>query len=142
MIAASLMLLAWAIEILMGWPNRLFRIVRHPVVWMGGLISLLDRQLNRERFGAAMRYALGTVSSLVVLGLVTAIALGISRALPATWWGLGIEALIASSLLASRSLYTHVKAVAVPLLANNISSARQAVSPRRARAGLLDWRHR
>ena len=128
MITAALMLLAWAIEILIGWPSRVFAIVRHHVVWIGSLISLLDRQLNQDRFSAQARYALGVVSSLTVVSAATGVAVAISWALPATWWGWMIEGLIASSFLASRSLYAHVSAVATPLLKQDIDAARHAVS--------------
>ncbi|MEM8920491.1 MAG: adenosylcobinamide-phosphate synthase CbiB, partial [Pseudomonadota bacterium] len=44
------------------------------------------------------------------------------------WWGVALEALIAASLVASRSLYTHVAAVAAPMAKNDLARARRAVA--------------
>ena len=120
MTAISLMLGAWAIEVGFGWPGWLFRWVRHPVVWIGTLISAFDQWFNHAELEHRVRYVLGMGSSLVVVAIVTCIAIAISLALPDAWWAWLIEAAIASSLLASRSLYEHVKAVAAPLETDRI----------------------
>ena len=39
--------LSLAIERPLGYPDRLFRAIGHPVTWIGALISCLDRTLNR-----------------------------------------------------------------------------------------------
>ncbi len=122
------MLLAWLVEATIGWPNWLFERIRHPVVWIGALISALERGLNQTQSSHTSRYASGAVSCLIVISIVTCLACLISLALPNTPFGIACEALIASSLLASRSLYTHVVAVAKPLCAGDISAARTAVS--------------
>ncbi|MEM8634986.1 MAG: adenosylcobinamide-phosphate synthase CbiB [Pseudomonadota bacterium] len=128
MSAATLMLLAWAIEAAFGWPEWLYKRIRHPVVWIGALISSCDATLNRTRWSHYVRYLAGVITTLLVIIIVTGIAVFISARLPANWWGMAIEASIASSLIASRSLYTHVAAVARPLASGDIDSARKAVS--------------
>lgn len=124
---ASLMLLALVIEAAFGWPKPLFRAIRHPVVWIGSLIRILDKNLNRRRYSAQKRRLHGVLAAAVVVMTITAIAMLISNSLPATSWGLATEAMIASSLLASRSLYQHVLAVAEPL-ETDLPAARKAVS--------------
>ncbi len=119
---------AWAIEILVGWPDGLFRRVRHPVVWIGALIGWLDRRLNHAALPHAVRYIGGAITTVTTLVCVTAMAVLISRALPNTLWGYLIEAVIASSLIASRSLYAHVAAVFTPLAATDLDAARGAVA--------------
>jgi adenosylcobinamide-phosphate synthase len=128
MSTALLMLAAWAIEALFGWPDWLFRLVRHPVVWFGAIVRWLERRLNREHWAHAARYVGGAVSSLLAISLATGLAWLISSALADTGTGFVLEAMIASSLLASRSLFEHVANVARPLASGDIDSARRSVS--------------
>ncbi|MEM7460409.1 MAG: cobalamin biosynthesis protein, partial [Pseudomonadota bacterium] len=99
-----LMLAAWATEVALGWPAWLFARIRHPVVWMGALIELCDRQLNRPKWTHPVRYVSGAVTTLVVVSIVTGLAWGLSVSLPKSWWGILLQIIIASSLIASRSL--------------------------------------
>lgn len=137
MICASLMLTAWATEAIFGYPHWLHRRIRHPVVWMGALIDWLDRTLNRPGAGHARRYFLGMATTLVTVALTTTAGL-IVAALPSTsppgsppyltlaaWLA---QALIASSLIASRSLYIHVAAVADALASDDLAGARTALA--------------
>lgn len=128
MSAPTLMLAAWAIEAAFGWPDWLFRWIRHPVVWIGALIGKLEQALNRKSWPHGVRYVAGLVTSLTVIALVSMVASLVALALPNTWGGFLIEATIASSLLASRSLYSHVANVARPLAAGELEHARHAVS--------------
>lgn len=124
----GLMLLAWTLEIVLGWPDGLYRRIGHPVVWFAGLVSTLERTLNRKVWSHRARYGAGMVSALLAVGAATLIAAGIAALVPKTWWGVVLEALIASSLLASRSLHAHVDAVARPLASGDLARARHAVS--------------
>ena len=128
MSAPALMLLAWAVELSFGWPGWLYRRIRHPVVWIGVLIEALDKTINREVWRPSTRYLAGTVTTLLIVALTTAIAAGLTTGLPKTWWGVAVQAAIASSLIASRSLHEHVAAVARPLSAGDLTRARTAVS--------------
>ncbi|MEM7493651.1 MAG: adenosylcobinamide-phosphate synthase CbiB [Pseudomonadota bacterium] len=128
MTPAALMLLAWAFELVFGWPDWLYQRLRHPVAWLGALISGLERVLNRPEWAKSVRYGAGVVTTCVCIGAATGMAWLIVVILPGTWWGFALQALIASSLIASRSLHRHVRAVASPLIAGDLSQARQAVS--------------
>lgn len=125
---AWLMLSALVIEAAVGWPKVLYQWIRHPVVWMGALISYLERTLNQSHFSAQTRQALGTLTTLLVVAVVTVIAVLVSYALARVSWGFALEAVIASSLIASRSLYEHVLAVAGPLQNSDMPAAREAIS--------------
>ncbi len=122
------MLLAWVIEILVGWPDWIYARVKHPVVWIGGLISSLERRLNQSKSTQQVRYVSGALAGVFVVTTVAGLAAMISAILPNTVWGIFCEALIASSLLASRSLFVHVKAVAKTLGSGDLRAAREAVS--------------
>ena len=60
---AMLMLAAWLVEALFGYPDWLLRRIRHPVVWIGALIGGLDRALNRPALGHAWRFGLGAAAT-------------------------------------------------------------------------------
>lgn len=122
------MLAAWGIEFICGWPSWLFQRIRHPVVWFGALVSVFDQVLNQPRWSHPLRYVSGLVSTLILVAAATGAAISIARLFPDTVGGVAIEAVIASSLIASRSLYTHVSAVARPLLHSDLPTAREAVS--------------
>ena len=125
---AVTMLLGWAMEAAVGWPGGVYRRIRHPVVWIGWLVTRLDITLNRERLGSGWRTLAGALAASTVIFATWAVATAVTALLPDGPPGVAVEALIAASLLASRSLYEHVSAVAESLGANSITSARQAVS--------------
>lgn len=122
------MLIAFAIENLFGWPDWLYRLIRHPVVWLGALVSVLEKQLNQDSFSASMRFALGLAATLLVISAASACAWAVETTLPATMIGLACQGVLASSLLAPRSLRDHVREVSIPLAAGDIENARSAVS--------------
>ncbi len=128
MSAAALMLLAWTFEIVLSWPGWLYRRIGHPVGWFGALVSVCDGKLNRKGWSHQARYAAGVACTLACIGVAISIAIGLVFILPQTWWGYALEGLIASALIASRSLYAHVDAVARPLAGGDLEAARKAVS--------------
>ena len=128
MTPALLMLSAWAIEATFGWPHWLFRLIRHPVVWFGVLVGLIERALNQLHWPYAVRYLLGALTSLTTIFIAVSFACFVELGLPDGWPGFAVEAVLASSLIASRSLYQHVESVARPLLKGEMDAARSAVS--------------
>ena len=128
MFASNLVLVTAAllIEAAAGYPNAVFRAIRHPVVWIGALIAWLDRQLNRPRNGRLR----GVLALLLVLASAAAAAAFLSsfvRAALPGWAGLALLAVPASSMLAQGSLAAHVAAVAAALR-QGLPQARAAVS--------------
>ncbi len=61
-------------ELGLGYPDRLFRAIGHPVTWLGRLIAFADRALNRATDSDERRRMAG-IAALVVVVLVPA-ALG------------------------------------------------------------------
>jgi adenosylcobinamide-phosphate synthase len=101
------------------------------VAWLGALLAWLDRRLNREAAPAWSRRGAGVLAVFVLLAVsVVPAALAQWAALAALprWIGLAVLAIVASSLLAQRSLYTHVRAVAEALQHGGLDSGRTAVS--------------
>ncbi|TMV59663.1 cobalamin biosynthesis protein, partial [Thioclava sp. BHET1] len=122
------MLAALAVDAALGWPEALYRRIGHPVTWLGRLIAACDRSWNRDGAPPALRRAAGILAALFVIGLTVVLAALVQAALPKSWIGSLILGLLAWPLVAARSLETHVRAVATPLLAGDLAGARQAVS--------------
>ncbi len=120
------------LELAVGYPQALIRGIGHPVTWIGQLIGLLDRGLNIDRLGYAHRRAHGVFAVIVLLfvvgGVATAVALGIEWALAPLPFGLPLTALLASSLIAQRSLDRHVADVAAALETSGLDAGRRAVA--------------
>jgi len=124
----QILLLALALEAAFGYPQVLLRTLRHPVVWMGLLIERLDAQLNRAADREGVRRALGAAGLAFLLLLSGALAFAIAKGARALPFGWLLEAVLAASLLAQRSLFDHVAAVARELERGELASAREAVA--------------
>ena len=122
----AILALALAIEAAAGYPDRLYRLLGHPVTWIGRGIAGLDARLNR---GAARRAA-GVAALLLLVGAVAGVALALT-ALAGSAGRLGgilVLAALAASLPAQRSLDDHVARVARDLGADGLAGGRRAVS--------------
>lgn len=119
--------LALLAEVAVGYPDRLFRAVGHPVTWIGRLIAVLDRALNDPAQSPARRKAGGVVALAVIVAASGVPAWAVATLL-GTGAGLVATALLASSLLAQRSLGQHVGAVAEALETGGLDAGRKAVS--------------
>jgi adenosylcobinamide-phosphate synthase len=125
---AVLALLAMLIELVAGYPQWLVDTIGHPVTWMGALIRTLDRSLNHESATPDRRRAAGIVAVLRLLVIVGAIAFVIGHELLRLPYGLFAVAILASTLIAQRSLHSHVADVAIALESGDIAAARTSVS--------------
>lgn len=124
-----LLVLALLLEAALGFPQGLYARIGHPVTWLGALIGRLDRGLNRDAASFAARKLAGVVALAILLAITSAVAL------PLTWLcrligplGLLPLALLASTLLAQRSLYEHVERVAEGLEKGGLAGGRRAVA--------------
>jgi len=126
--AVALTLLALLIEAMAGYPDRLVRSIGHPVIWVGGLIAVLERRWNRETAAPALRRTLGAVAVVLLVGIVGVAAFIIERGLLLLPFGLLGAAILGSTLIAQRSLHQHVARVADALDSAGLASGREAVS--------------
>ena len=118
--------MALFIEAAIGYPDALYRVAGHPVTWIGALLARLEARLNR---GGARGRRLNGVATLVVLLAASALpAWALQQALSSSALGVVALAFLASSLLAQRSLYEHVKAVADALDKTGLPAGQRAVS--------------
>ncbi len=109
------LLIAYILEAAFGYPKFIYNKIKHPVVWMGALISRLELKYNTRH---TSRIA-GIFALLILLAVTLAVTLAIQK-----FGNIYIEAVLMASLLASRSLYEHVNAVYAALRQNNLQLAR------------------
>ncbi|WFU22418.1 adenosylcobinamide-phosphate synthase CbiB [Bradyrhizobium sp. CB1717] len=125
---AGAMVVAMAVDVLLGWPLWLFARIGHPVTWLGRLIGAIDTGWNRSSDAPGVRRTAGVVGALAVIALSVAIGWGLQSLLPWGWAQIVLVGVLAWPLVALRSLHDHVAAVARPLQAGDIAAAREAVS--------------
>lgn len=109
--APLVLLLALLLDALLGDPDWLYRRLPHPVALIGRAISAGERW-NHERASRRSRFWRGCALTLGVAALSGLLAWAIHRLLQELSWGWLLEALIASTLIAGRGLYDHVRSVA------------------------------
>jgi adenosylcobinamide-phosphate synthase len=126
-LSVTLTFLALLIEALVGYPDRLVGAIGHPVTWIGALIARLDAGLNHTGASPRARRFAGVVSLAIVVVVAAAAAAIVERALSLLSLGMLLTALAASTLIAQRSLYAHVAAVATALERDGLAAGRAAV---------------
>ena len=124
----SLALMAVLIEAVVGYPDALYRRIGHPVGWIGALIARLDADLNRAAAAFGARRLAGVAALVLILAAAGACAGGFSFVSLLGLPGLVILAVLASTLVAQRSLDSHVAAVATALERGGLDAGRHAVA--------------
>lgn len=119
--------LALLIERLVGYPPFLLRFIRHPVIWMGGLIAFLESRLNHPDDLGAERRRSGILALVILLVATLAIASLIRWGLWQVPFGWIVEAVFAATLFAQKELGRAVRAVADGL-DRSLADGRRAVS--------------
>jgi adenosylcobinamide-phosphate synthase len=127
MTTLTLAAIAILFERLIGYPAVLQKFIGHPVQWFGAMIASADKSLNnmptnptQSRFGGAL--------ALVLVLLATALpAWLVSQVLERFTAGPVIEALLATTLIAQKSLRQHVLEV-YRALSNSLQDGRIAVA--------------
>lgn len=127
----SVACLACAIEAVFGYPAWLFRLIGHPVTWVGALIARLDHRLNHSNDTPRRRKLKGIITLGLLMSLPVLIVLLSLKLLSLIATPLEIhilEGLVASTLIAQRSLWEHVRAVLYGLKLEDLAGGRKAVS--------------
>jgi adenosylcobinamide-phosphate synthase len=120
--------LALVIEATLGYPPVLLRSIGHPVSWIGTLIDTLECRFNRPCASARVRRLRGLTVLAAVLAVTTVVAFGVEHMLLPLPFGTIAVALLASTLLAQRSLHDHVAHVARALDDEGLAGGRAAVA--------------
>jgi adenosylcobinamide-phosphate synthase len=127
----GLALAAAAIEAVVGYPDRLFRAIGHPVTWIARVITWADRTWNSGGASDLQQRLQGVLLLLLLVGgslLSGLLVVGLLHLLLPTALAFAVCAFLASALLAQRSLDSHVKAVADALERRGLAAGREAVA--------------
>lgn len=116
-------LLDWVV----GGMTWIYKVIPHPVAMIGAIIGRLDRKLNREGRSEGARKIRGALTSLFVISLAIGIGYAVQRGLERLPHGWLAEVVIVAVLLAQRSLFDHVGAVAKGLKQNGLKGGREAI---------------
>jgi adenosylcobinamide-phosphate synthase len=116
-----------AVDGVFGDMPAVFRRVQHPIVLAGRVISFFDRKLNRETRSEASRHYRGIITVIFLVGAAAALGLAIERLCRGHPFGAVVKVLLIAVLVAQRSLYEHVAAVAEALDAGGLAAGRSAV---------------
>ncbi len=125
---AWILLLAAILDAAFGDPVWLYRALPHPVALIGRLIGWLDRRFNDPLDAEARRKRNGTIAVIALTAGAWMIGRALDDILRPSLIGRAIAVGLASSLIAQRSLYDHVAAVASALVRDGISAGRAAVA--------------
>jgi len=128
MTMAAAMLVALALDAMVGWPDRLYARIGHPVTWLGALIEALDKRFNRDAWLAWTRRLAGVGVAIGVTALIIVIGAGLQAVVPEGGASVLLVGVLAWPLVAARSMYDHIVNVARPLAADDVEGARKAVS--------------
>jgi adenosylcobinamide-phosphate synthase len=122
-----LLLAGLAIDAAFGDMPAIFSRVPHPVVLAGRVVSFFDRKLNRSDRGERRRRERGIVTVVVLVGGAAALGWGGQLMCRGSLAGAAFEALAIAILVAQRSLYLHVAAVAGALQWGGLAAGQEAV---------------
>jgi adenosylcobinamide-phosphate synthase len=126
----SLALVAGVVEAGVGYPDIVYRTIGHPVTWMGRLIAWADERWNSEHDSPDQQRTRGIALVVALLAISLFVGVLISQLFQSflpSFLAVVPIAILASSLLAQRSLHDHVEAVAAAL-DQSVERGRQAVS--------------
>ena len=113
-----------------GYPASLLDRVKHPVMWLGALLERIENRLNDPSMPEAERRLNGWIALglLIAATVLPALALQYTALQLPGPIALVILACLGSTLVAQRSLYEHVIAVADALDAGGLEAGREAVA--------------
>jgi adenosylcobinamide-phosphate synthase len=125
---AGAMLVAMAVDAAVGWPDRIYDRIGHPVTWIGDVITRAELRLNASSQPFWRRRLNGVAVCLGVTAMAALVAQLIVWSLPRGLWGSVLTGVFAWPLVAARSLHYHVRKVATPLARGDLQGARDAVA--------------
>jgi adenosylcobinamide-phosphate synthase len=127
--AEPVALTALALDAAIGWPDRLYARLGHPVGGFARIIDSCERRWNRPGRNETVRRALGALTLLILLAVAGGGGLAAQAAIQSLCGRAGwpLVAVLAFPALAQRSLLDHVRPVAQALEAGDLGAARVAV---------------
>lgn len=124
----ALLLIALAIEAVIGEARVLFRAVPHPVAALENLIAILERKLNRQHRSPADRALRGVVVTVILIALGVALGWAMAGLSRAHAWGSLPELAVLVLAVSQRGPYDAARAVGGHLRRDQLEPARSRVA--------------
>ncbi|MBV1705795.1 MAG: cobalamin biosynthesis protein CobD [Hyphomicrobiales bacterium] len=121
-------LAALLVEAIFSYPQALYRRLGHPVTWSGSVLAWAELRFNKPASPPALRRWAGMAVLLVLVIAAFALTMALDAILTTSLASNAILVVLASSLLASRSLYVHVRDVSLALRQSGLEGGRAAVA--------------
>lgn len=119
---------ALVIDRAVGDPPWLWKVLPHPVAFVGRAVAWLDARLNNSAHRFRRRRRSGVLAMLLLMAGAAMLGVILHRLLRSVPFGVAIEVLLVAILLAQKSLVDHVAAVARALASDGLSGGRRAVA--------------
>lgn len=128
--AEPVALAALLLDAAIGWPGALYRRIGHPVGGFARIIAACERRWNRPDRSQTRRRLLGVATVAVLVAVTGGGGFAVQRLLLHGMGGFGWigVALLAFPAIAQRSLFDHVRPVALALATGDAERARRAVA--------------
>ena len=123
-----ILLIALTLDIVIGWPERIYANIGHPVSWIGKVISYCERSLNKRKYSGKLLKLFGVLTFFLTVIPITVAAFLMDQMLINFPYGFFMQAILIWPFLATKSLYTHVKDVADTLYKKDLNASREALS--------------
>lgn len=123
----AILIAGLALDAVLGDMPALFRRIPHPVVLAGRAIAFCDRKLNREQRGERARRTRGVVTVVALVGAAAACGWAVAFVCRGSLLGAAAQAFLIAVLVAQKSLFDHVAAVARALGRGGLQAGREAV---------------
>lgn len=136
----GLALFAIVFDIVIGWPQFLIKSIGHPVMWIGNLVSFLEKNLinpaTNTPYSPTLSYSpkglffRGALLSTLTISASVAVSILLSNVLSGSSLGFVLIVVCCGSLLATRSLHSHVQQIYLAFSASDddLTSARHSLS--------------
>jgi adenosylcobinamide-phosphate synthase len=96
---------------LVGYPNWLYDLIGHPVTWIGKLITYLDDKMNTTPHVKGLSRMNGVLALVLLCAAVWFVAALVHLLCMSLPFGIVLNGICASTLIAQKSLRNHVRAV-------------------------------
>ncbi len=123
-----LLLAGLLIDAAFGDMPAVFAHLPHPIVVAGRAIAFFEKKLNRPTRSERSRRERGIVTLIVLVAASAGLGWALHRLCRGSLAGAAVEALAIGVLVAQRSLFQHVAAVAAALQRGGLAAGRAAVS--------------
>ena len=126
--ALYILLIGMFLEICFDWPKLIYEKIKHPVVWIGSLIKILDNNFNKKKYTHYKRKVLGFFSLIICLIVSLFFFFLTSMLLRNIFFVEIFYIFIIWAFVCSRSLFSHINQISNDIEENNLYKAKVSLS--------------